>query len=175
MFSLLVTDHQHLPAVISSWESHLIHGRSPLFFDTRLFPANPEQRLLLLLVNSLSFNREQLLQVKNLQELPWHSVISSVFSFAQKSLHWGVLTIEFPQPEQPKQHFSFAESAGGFTAALIYSWQRVKIKGREVKTQRLVPRCGRWLSTATSVSSPLGPFCRALPLVTQSASQITVN
>lgn len=154
LFSLLVTDHQHLPAVISSWESPLIHGRSPLFFGMRLFPANPEQRLLLLLVNSLSFNRQQLLQVKNVQELLGHSVISSVFSFAQKSVYWGVPTIQFPQPEQPEQCFSFAENAGGFTATLIYSWQRVKIKGRAVKRQRLVPQCGRWLSTTTSVRSP---------------------
>lgn len=53
------SDHQYLPAVICSWESNLIHGRSPLYFDMRLFPANPAQTPLLLLVNSLSWNREQ--------------------------------------------------------------------------------------------------------------------
>lgn len=67
---------------------------------------------------------QQLIQMKYfLCKNCWCSIISSVFSSAQKSLYWGVVTVQFLQRKLPKDCFPFAclpmlQSFGSFTTAL---------------------------------------------------------
>lgn len=74
-----------------------------------------------------------------------------------------MLTILFPQLELPEQCFPLpcpptVESFEGFATTLRHSWQCVKMKGRAVKTQRLVSQRGRWLSSVTCYQCQFSPW-----------------
>lgn len=125
---------------------------------------------------------QQLIQMKYfLCRNCWCSVISSVFSSAQNSVYWGVVTVQFPQLELPKNCFPFAclpvlEGFGGFTTALRYFGNVCKWREEQWKCRGWPCSVGGGLALQLQhhYQCPFPP--RTLwPLATQSTLQIIVN